>query len=220
MAATFRDQRDDVLARGGAIGAARLWWDTIRGILTTAPREHVDLLRSAVRYALRGLRRNPAFTLVAIYEKARGGPVSRFEFSAPDYLFVRGAAQSFAGMFTFRNQSLELSGIGESQRVSGVRVASEMFAVLGAGLLARSFARLLSASRGFRPQQVATASVQLPSGRYPDARTVKLFYRQAVEALRAIPSVTAAAASTDRPLHIRERRTFSADATAVELPTG
>ncbi|HXI27247.1 MAG TPA: ABC transporter permease [Vicinamibacterales bacterium] len=575
MAATFRDQRHDVLAHGGAIAAARLWWDTIRGILTTAPREHLDLLRGDVRYALRGLRRNPAFTLVAvlalaigigantavftivngvllralpyrtpgelvaIYEKVQGAAVPKFEFSAPDYLFVRGAARSFAGMFTFRNQSLELTGAGESQRVIGARIAPEMFAVLGvapafgraltadddrqnakvavldyglwtrafgrdpqvigrtisldrqpytvvgvmgdrfqfpprghgrnfepasiflpiafsaverqawasmynntlvarlgpgvtveqaraelasltstlvqqyppvlqqagflngltlpmsafadeivgdtrrmilvlmgavaivlligcadvanlmltragsrqrelavrsalgasparvvrqllteglvlasiggaaglllawwtmgamlslagdalpraesvafdrraiaftvvlsfatpllfgvmpalraalrstfdalkdgahgatgghrrqrllgglvvaqfalalmlsvgAGLLARSFVRLLAASPGFRPQQVATASVQLPSGRYPDARTVKPFYRQAVEALRAIPGVTAAAAGTDRPLHIEERRTFTADATAVPMPT-
>jgi putative ABC transport system permease protein len=575
MAATFRDQRHDVLARGGAIGAAQLWWDTVRGILTTAPREHFDLLRGDVRYALRGLRRNPAFTLVAvlalavgigantavftivngvllralpyrtpgelvaIYEKVPGAPMLKFEFSAPDYAFLRGAAQSFAGMFTFRNQSLELTGAGESQRVIGARIAPEMFGVLGmapvlgraltvdddrqnakvvvldhglwtrafgrdpqvvgrtisldrqpytvvgvmgdrfqfpprgngrnfepasiflpiafsaierqawgsmynntlvarlnpgvsiaqaraelasltsplirqyppllqqagflnglmlpisaftdevvgdtrrmilvlmgavgivlligcadvanlmltragsrqrelavrsalgasparvvrqllteglvlasiggaaglllawwtmgamlslageampraesvafdrrvvmftvilslvtpllfgvmpalraalrstfdalkegghsstaghgrqrllgglvvaqfalalmlsvgAGLLARSFVRLLSASPGFRPQQVATASVQLPSGRYPDARAVKPFYRQAVEALRAIPGVTAAAAGTDRPLHIQERRTFTADATAVQMPT-
>ena len=34
------------------MAALRLWWDTIRGIVTTAPREHFDLLRGDVRYAL------------------------------------------------------------------------------------------------------------------------------------------------------------------------
>jgi len=167
MTAAFQDQRRDVLARGDSLSAMRLWWDTIHGVLTTAPREHLDLLRADVRYALRGLRRNPAFTivavlalavgigantavftivngvllralpyrnpseLVAIYEKMPGSPVPKFEFSAPDYDFVRGAAQSFSGMFTFRNQSLELSGVAESQRVIGARVSPEMFAVLG-----------------------------------------------------------------------------------------
>jgi putative ABC transport system permease protein len=167
MAATFSDQRRDVLARGGSIAALRLWWDTIRGILTTAPREHIDVLRGDVRYALRNLRRNPAFTVVAvlalavgigantavftivdgvllralpyrnpgelvtIFEKLPGAPVPKFEFSAPDYLFLRGTAQSFAGMFTFRNQSLELSGPAESQRVIGARISPELFDVLG-----------------------------------------------------------------------------------------
>ena len=133
MAAAFSEQRRHVLAQGGSIAALRLWWDTIHGILTTAPREHIDLLRGDVRYALRNLRRNPSFTLVAvlalavgigantavftivngvllralpyrnpgelvaIFEKLPGAPVPKFEFSAPDYLFLRGAAQSFAG---------------------------------------------------------------------------------------------------------------------------
>src|SRR2546427_8651174 len=52
MAATFTDQRRDVLARGGARAALRLWWETLHGILTTAPREHLDLLRGDVRDAL------------------------------------------------------------------------------------------------------------------------------------------------------------------------
>jgi hypothetical protein len=56
MAATFSEQRRDVLARGGSMAALRLRWDTIRGILTTAPREHLDLLSGDVRYALRSRR--------------------------------------------------------------------------------------------------------------------------------------------------------------------
>ena len=54
------------------MAALRLWWDTIRGILTTAPREHLDLLRGDVRYGLRNLRRSPAFAVTAVLALAVG----------------------------------------------------------------------------------------------------------------------------------------------------
>jgi len=168
MADVFREQHRDAL-RGGPMALVRLWCDTLRGIVTTAPREHVDLLRADVRYALRNLRRSPGFTavavialavgigansavftivngvllralpykdpdqLVAIFEKVPGAPVDKFDFSAPDFEIVRDAAQSYSGMFAYRNTKLELSGVAESQRVTGTFVSPRFFDVLGVG---------------------------------------------------------------------------------------
>jgi putative ABC transport system permease protein len=72
MTRTFEDQRGDVAARGGSMAHLRLWRDTVVGILTTAPREHWDLLRQDVLYGLRNLRRSPGFAAVAIAALAVG----------------------------------------------------------------------------------------------------------------------------------------------------
>src|SRR5438034_621710 len=71
MADVFRDQHRDA-TRGGTMALMTLWWDTVKGIATTAPREHLDLLLADVKYALRTLRHNPGFTAVAVIVLAVG----------------------------------------------------------------------------------------------------------------------------------------------------
>ena len=113
------------------------------------------------------------------------------------------------------------AGHGRQRMLGALVVAQFALALMlsvGAGLLVRSFMRLLSTSPGFRAEQLVTASVQLPRGRYTDGPQIKAFYQQAVDAVRTIPGVRAAASSTDRPLRILERRTFTPDATAQVLP--
>jgi putative ABC transport system permease protein len=166
MAETFDQQRRDTLQHGGSMGLARLWWDTVRGIATTAPREHWDLFRQDIRYGLRNLRRNPGFTAVAVaalavgigantsvftivngvllsalpfdrpdrlvlmYEQVPGVPM-RFDFSAPDFDIVRDTARSFAGMAAYRSVTYELSGIAAPERINAARVSPALFPVLG-----------------------------------------------------------------------------------------
>jgi predicted permease len=113
------------------------------------------------------------------------------------------------------------AGHGRQRMLGALVVAQFALALMlsvGAGLLVRSFMRLLGTSPGFRAEQLVTASVQLPRGRYTEGPQIKAFYLQAVDAVRAIPGVRAAASSTDRPLKILERRTFTPDATAQTLP--
>jgi hypothetical protein len=72
MTDTFREHRLDTLAQGGIMAQLRLWRDTILGVVTTAPREHLDVLRQDMRYALRSLRRSPGFAAASILALAVG----------------------------------------------------------------------------------------------------------------------------------------------------
>src|SRR5262249_24038096 len=71
--------------------------------------------------------------LVTMFEKVPGAPVEKFGFSPPDFEILRGEATSFSGLAAYRNIDYELSGIGQSDRVTAARVSPSLFAVLGVG---------------------------------------------------------------------------------------
>jgi putative ABC transport system permease protein len=89
---------------------------------------------------------------------------------------------------------------------------------VGAGLLVRSFVRLVQTDTGFRPEQTVRATVTLPVGRYETPQQVKAFYQQAIDAARAIPGAISAGAGDDLPLHVRDRRAVTGDPTARPIP--
>ena len=92
------------------------------------------------------------------------------------------------------------------------QVALALMLSVGASLLVRSFVRLLQSDAGFSPERSVRATVVLPIGRYTPP-TVAPFYSRALDAVRAVPGVTAAGAG-DLPLASREGRAFTADASA------
>ncbi len=69
-----------------------------------------------------------------------------------------------------------------------------------AGLLIESFARLMRVNPGLSTKGVMTFPLTLPPVRYSQAQQQEAFYRQLLEAVRTIPGVQAAGATSYMPL--------------------
>jgi predicted permease len=123
-----------------------------------------------------------------------------------------------------RRDLTELLREGGSRSTSGARhhrvqatlvvssVALAFVLLAGAGLLIRSFDKLMAVDAGIRAPRVLTMQLRLPQAGYDNAEAMRTFYRGLHENVRAIPSVRAAAVQTDLPLKgDGERRAFTAD---------
>ena len=73
-------------------------------------------------------------------------------------------------------------------------IALALILLVGAGLLLRSFVRVLAADAGFRAEGVLTANLPLPMTRFPEEAQRAAFVRAVVERMKAIPGAEAASA--------------------------
>jgi putative ABC transport system permease protein len=114
-------------------------------------------------------------------------------------------------------------------RARGVLIAVEvglsLILLAGAGLLLKSFVRLLSVDPGFRTHELLTIDIDLPQYRYGTAGKRAAFVRDVLERLRSLPGVTGAAAVNAMPLSkVPARSSFrlagsSQDAGVVDFRT-
>jgi len=81
-----------------------------------------------------------------------------------------------------------------------VEVALALVLLVGAGLMTRSFTKLLQVSPGFDGTNLVAARVLLPTAKYRQRETLARFYEDVIERLRQSPGVTAASAVSSLPL--------------------
>ena len=93
---------------------------------------------------------------------------------------------------------------GGDRRVRTVLIVSEvalaLMLLVGAGLLIRSLSGLRDVDPGFDPKNVLTATVQLSELKYPSEERRNQFFADALQRLRALPGVEAAARIDTLPL--------------------
>jgi putative ABC transport system permease protein len=92
-----------------------------------------------------------------------------------------------------------------------VEVALAMVLLVGAGLLLRSFQRVLETDPGFQPEHVLTASLSLPESHYKGDAQLRSFYQRLTERLQQLPGVQMAGGSTDLPLRAGWNHIFTAE---------
>jgi putative ABC transport system permease protein len=80
-------------------------------------------------------------------------------------------------------------------------VALSLVLLVGAGLMIRSFSRLLAVDPGFKADHVITAFVSLPRSKYPKWQEQSAFFDRLLARLRNVPGVSAAGLVTDIPLY-------------------
>jgi putative ABC transport system permease protein len=80
-------------------------------------------------------------------------------------------------------------------------VAMALVLLVGAGLMTRSFTKLLQVDPGFAPGNLVAAQIFLPPTKYRDRDRLAQFFDDVVALVRAEPGVRAAAAVSALPLH-------------------
>ncbi|HEY9383631.1 MAG TPA: FtsX-like permease family protein, partial [Gemmatimonadales bacterium] len=79
-------------------------------------------------------------------------------------------------------------------------VALSVMLLAGAGLLIRSFTRLMSVNPGFRTEGSVSFALSLPESKYPKGERQAAFMRALLERMRALPGVQSAGAAYGMPL--------------------
>ncbi len=157
MRAAFAARRRDA---GGIVGVFALWLETLPDLVTNAAAVQFDILRRDLRYAARTLGRSPGFAVAAVAIGAIGIGATTAAFTMADHVMVRpfpfleqdrlvkvcedysdaspadfrdwrNMNRSFASMEAYRGLSVDVSGLGEPQRLDGASLTGGMLSMLG-----------------------------------------------------------------------------------------
>jgi putative ABC transport system permease protein len=93
-----------------------------------------------------------------------------------------------------------VEGRRSRQALLVAEVALAVVLLIGAGLLLRSFLRLVAVEPGYEPERVMTATLELDRSRYPDPTRMEAFFDQLLSRLENQPAVEAAGVVSYPPL--------------------
>ncbi len=163
-----------------------------------------------------------AFTLViALASGIVFGLLPALQMARPDLNSVlkEGNRGTASGSHAYRTRSLLVI----------VEIALAAILLVGAGLLIRSFSRLLAVPGGFNPEHVLTLQLSLPQGSYPKPDDRAAFVQQMLDRVGVTPGVASASVisrlplksgSSTRSMTVQGRTTLPADPAPDYLSVG
>ncbi len=180
-------------AAGVALGLLLALWAT-RGLAILAPRvlpraHEISLEGRSVAFA--GVAAVAATLLIGLWPAILASRTGLGEALAQGDALRRGGAASGGAA-----ADLGAGGRSSRRRVRRFLVVGEvalaMILLAGAGLLLRSFARLLAVDPGFDPRGVVVARLALPKARYARPEAMNAFHDRLRPLLQALPGVETA----------------------------
>jgi putative ABC transport system permease protein len=170
---------------GGALGALLATW-AIKAFVASQPSTvpRIDLIAVDARVLL--------FTAgLSIVTGAVFGLAPALRASAPDLLTtLKESVRTTSGLATGRLRSALVVA----------EVALALVLLVGAGLMVRSFSRLMAVDPGFNPERVVTARLTLPDTRYPERASWTAFHRRLLERVAAVPGIDSVGLNSAVPL--------------------
>ena len=170
---------------GGALGAA-LGYAGLRGLLAANPTSIPRALDVTLDW------RVLVFTLVV-------SVATGLVFGLAPLLHLR----EFTMSVTLKEGGHRATASSARGRARGglvmAEVALAVVLVIGAGLLLRSFEKLMTADAGFSREHLTTFGMVLPSASYPKAESRVAFFDRLIDQLQQTPGVTGVATMTGLP---------------------
>ncbi|HZS43721.1 MAG TPA: ABC transporter permease [Blastocatellia bacterium] len=172
---------------GGVLGLLLSFW-LIRGLTAIMPRSTLPV-EAKIGLDYRVL----LFTLgISMLTGILSGLLPALQATRPD--LIRPLQDRELGSSTLfrRNKSRTFLLISE--------IALCFILVIGATLMIRSFATMLSVDPGFRPDKILTMKTYMPAQKYPQAHQLVTYETELLNRVRALPGVKAAGVTNSLPI--------------------
>ncbi len=177
-----------VLAAAGGAGGVLLGYAGVRALVAMGERELPGMTGASIHPVVL------AFTVaLAIVTGLVFGIV-------PALAAARGDTNALLKEDNARGSASRTTGFTRATLVVA-ETALALILLAGAGLLIKSFARIMEVNPGFATDNVLTAQINLPAARHPDAAARRLFWQRLLERVRAIPGVTSSGLTSNVPFN-------------------